>query len=35
MLALAGLDRSAADGLAREGLLEFEKGIYSLSEAGR
>ena len=26
MLALAGLDRSAADGLAREGLLEFEKG---------
>ena len=35
MLALAGLDRSAADGLARKGLLEFEKGIYSLSEAGR
>ena len=35
MLALAERDRSAADGLAREGLLEFEKGIYSLSEAGR
>ena len=35
MLVLAGLDRSAADGLARKGLLEFEKGIYSLSEAGR
>lgn len=35
MLALAELDRSAADGLVCEGLLEFEEDIYSLSEAGR
>lgn len=35
MLALAELDRSAADGLVREGLLEFEEDIYSLSEAGK
>ena len=35
MLALAELDRTAADDLTREGLLEFGEGVYSLSPAGR